>query len=265
MFELEAKEFYKASHLFDRSEHNIPVIFSVIEGNIPGKLYVDDIDNPQSAFLYPKDSFFYVAGASDNSKFNGELYEMIFEDILKSSNEGELVLFSVSEGWRITLDELLKDKAAIKIARKTFTFNQSMYLGNRINPGEKLTHGYQLVPLNHEIAKKIEVTKSWRTVEDFLDKGIGYAILKGNDLVSACYSIYLGKGEAEVDIFTDEKYRGMGLAKITATAFIDGCISKKIKPSWSCWPFREASYNLAKSIGFQEKQDVQAHYWSPSM
>lgn len=265
MFELKAKEYKKVVHLFQDIDHNISIIFSIIEGTSKGIIYVDDLDNPKTVFICPEDSFFYIAGDENNDKFNDMLYTLIFEDILGKSNGGELVLFPLSEGWKDKLGELFKNKGAITIDRKTFSFDEVEFKTNKINISEKLLDGYDLRAIDKEVANKINITKSWESIDEFLDKGIGYCIMKDNEIVSACYSIYVGKGEAEVDIFTDEKHMGQGFGKIVATSFIDNCISRGLIPSWSCWPFREASRALAKKLGFQEKEDIKAYYWSPNM
>ena len=44
-------------------------------------------------------------------------------------------------------------------------------------------------------------------------------------------SIYVGGGEAEIDIRTDERYRGRGYARLTACAFIEACLEKGLRPA----------------------------------
>lgn len=265
MFELKMQEYQKVVHLFQGLDHSIPIIFSLIEGASKGRIYVNDLDNPKTVFLYPENSFFYIAGDENNDKFNKRLCTLIFEDILGKSNEAEMVLFPLSQGWKHKLGELLKDKGAITIDRKTFRFDEVAFSANKINISEKLPDGYTVRPIDKDIASEIDVTKSWKSIDDFLNRGIGYCVMKDKEIVSACYSIYVGNGEAEIDIFTKDKYMGQGFGKIVATSFIDNCLLRGLIPSWSCWPFREASRALAKKLGFQEMEDVKAYYWSPNM
>ncbi len=265
MFELNMQEFNKVAHLLDKIDHNKSIIFSVIEGTAKGSIYVDDLDKPNTVFIFPENSFFYIAGNEKNNEFNNKLYTLIFEDILGESNDAEMVLFPLSQGWKDKLNELLKGKKAITIDRKTFSFDEVAFNTNKINISEKLLDGYSLKRIDKDIANKINVTKSWKSIDEFLNRGIGYCIVKDNEIVSACYSIYVGKGEAEVDIFTKEEYMGQGFGKIVATSFIENCLKEGLSPIWSCWPFREASRALAKKLGFKGEEDIQAYYWSPNM
>jgi hypothetical protein len=68
-----------------------------------------------------------------------------------------------------------------------------------------------------------------------------------------------------VDIFTEEACRGRGLAAITACAFIEECLTRGLTPAWACWPYREGSYKLAKKLGFEERPDAPAFFWTEEM
>ncbi|MGO4076296.1 GNAT family N-acetyltransferase, partial [Staphylococcus aureus] len=60
----------------------------------------------------------------------------------------------------------------------------------------------------------------WGETARFLSKGIGIAILDGENVVSECVSIFSSKDRAEIDIWTDETYRGKGLALLAAQHMI---------------------------------------------
>jgi RimJ/RimL family protein N-acetyltransferase len=86
-------------------------------------------------------------------------------------------------------------------------------------------------------------------------------LLDGERLASECSAVFVGAGEAEIDILTAEAYRGRGLARLTACAFIDECLRRGLRPDWSCWPERAASWKLALKLGFDELPDVPALLW----
>ncbi|MEC9489248.1 MAG: GNAT family N-acetyltransferase [Halanaerobium sp.] len=264
MYELMKADYHKVRPLFCGINHNIPVVYSVIEKNSPGKIFVDNHEEPKSALLYPTGSYFYVTGDETNLDFNQSLSRLIFSEILPSRKEAEMVLFSFTESWRSKLDVILEDKGAIRITRKVFTFSEERF--KRAIPGPvKTPDGYFLKPIDEKIAEKINVNDSWNSIADFIDKGIGICLLKGDDMISVCYSIYLGGEEAEIDIFTKEEYRDQGFGWLTAAAFISRCVELGIKPNWACWPYRKASYSLALKLGFTGPEDVPAHFWSASM
>jgi hypothetical protein len=49
MIELNINEFHKVIPIFEGIDHNQAVLFSVIEGNNPGKVFIDDMNNPKTA------------------------------------------------------------------------------------------------------------------------------------------------------------------------------------------------------------------------
>ncbi len=62
MIELDASEFHKVTPIFRDIDHNIAVVYSVIEGNNPGRIFADNPLAPTSAFLFPEGAFFYGGG-----------------------------------------------------------------------------------------------------------------------------------------------------------------------------------------------------------
>ena len=106
----------------------------------------------------------------------------------------------------------------------------------------------------------VESHPDYRPLIDARTKRFGVCLMVGDEVASICCAVAVGGGEAEVDIFTEEKYRRRGYAQWAACAFIEECLARNLTPSWSCWPEREASYALAKKLGFEDRPDVPAHF-----
>jgi hypothetical protein len=62
----------------------------------------------------------------------------------------------------------------------------------------------------------------WNGIETFLAQEAGFCMISNGCIVSMCLPTVIGGGEAETQIWTDDEFRGRGLAKLTATAFIVG-------------------------------------------
>jgi tetratricopeptide (TPR) repeat protein len=71
IYELKPGEYEIARPIFKGLQYNL-AIFSVIEGNTPGSVYVDDVADPKIAFVWEKsrDSGFYLEGYERNAGFN---------------------------------------------------------------------------------------------------------------------------------------------------------------------------------------------------
>jgi len=260
MIELDPYKFHTVSPLFDEIDHNVALVYSVIEGNSPGRIFVDHPHSPSSAFLFPEGTYYYVGGSENNEKFNRALVRLIFQDLLPHAIEKELILFAFSDAWREKLDSLLSDRGVTRIHRKIFTFNPTKF---EIHAGwrERIPEGFCLRHIDEQFAEKHPV---YKPIVDPGAKKFGVCLLKNDEIVSACTSVCVGRNKAEIDIHTAEKYRKQGFAILTACTFIETCLSKGLTPNWACWPERKASCALAKKLGFENKPDVPAHYWAES-
>ncbi|MCA9935653.1 MAG: GNAT family N-acetyltransferase [Anaerolineales bacterium] len=261
MIELNTNDFLTVSPLFKGIEHNESLVFSVIEGNSPGRVFVDRLDAPASVYLLHEGAFHFVGGSAVNDCFNQALVSLIFDDVLSSSEEQELVLFAFSEIWRETLDALLSHHGAIRIRRKTFAFNPTGFQACGDWRGQ-IPEGFHIRHVDKKLAEKHVV---YRPLIEAGSQRFGTCLMKGDEIISVCQAVCVGGGKAEIDIHTEEIHQRQGYAFLTACAFIEECLQRNLTPSWSCWPEREASCVLAKKLGFEEMPDIPAHYWMADM
>lgn len=245
MIELKRSEFAFAAPLFAGIDHNVPIVFSVLEGTAAGSVFVDDPGCPRSAFVAVGGAFSYVAGDETDDAFGRALVALIFEDLLPSHEEQELVLFAFTDAWRAKLDTLLTPKGAIRIHRKAFSFDAA--------------HAPDFRSWRSRVPTGCRM-ESIGLVEG--DPRFGVRLMKGHEVASECTAVFVGRGEAEIDIHTDENHRDLGLGVLTAGAFLEECLGRGLRPNWTCWPEREASIALARKLGFVEQEDVPAHLWA---
>jgi GNAT superfamily N-acetyltransferase len=248
MIELKRSEFALAALLFAGVDHSVPIVFSVLEGPAAGRVFVDDPGRPRSAFVAVGGAFFYVAGDETDDAFGRELVTCIFDNLLPHQEEQELVVFAFTDAWRAKLDTLLAPKGAIRIHRKTFSFDAA--------------HAPDFRSWRSRVPAGCRM-ESIGLVEG--DPRFGVRLLKDDEVVGECTAVFVGRGEAEIDIHTDENHRNLGFGTLTASAFLEECFSRGLRPSWTCWPEREASIALAKKLGFVEGVDVPAHLWAPDL
>jgi RimJ/RimL family protein N-acetyltransferase len=260
MIALPPDGFHLVAPLFERIDHNIAIVYAVIERNSPGRIYVDDIYSPSVALLYAERAFFYVGGDENRANLPGSLVPLLFDEILPQTAEQELVLFSFSAAWWEQLDDLLKERGAIRIRRKVFQFNPRKF-ALRADWRASLPQGFVMRTIDPQLAGRYP---AYQAIVDPASQRLGVCLMLGDEVVSECTSAFVGRGEAEVDIHTVERYRGRGFATLTASAFIEACLARGLAPNWSCWPERGASIALAHKLGFEERPDVPAHYWDGS-
>lgn len=261
MIELKPQEFRSARAVFGNVEHSVALVQAVLEGNSPGRVFVDRKEAPTSAYLLHEGAFHYVAGSTTSSSFNNALDQLIFRKLLPDTGDSELVLFAFSEAWRTKLDELLGTRGAIRIHRKRFTFSAPRYA---VHQGcrDRLPSGVSVQAIDSHWVQwrpELEPITPTRT------RRFGTGVVVDNEMVSVCSAIAVGKGHVEIDIHTNEDHRKKGYAFLAAHAFIEECLARGLRPNWSCWPEREASCSLARKLGFVDEPDLPAHFWATNM
>jgi hypothetical protein len=257
LHKLKNEDYGRVMPLIKDISHSRALVFSVIEGNAQGSVFVDNIEEPRTAYI--EGEFSYLVGYENNSSFNNDIYNYIFNEKISKSKDEELVLFLFSESW-LEIRSLLKERGCIDIQRKTFNFNVKKFKeskDNRIN----LTEGFDIVKITEEFVNKYQ---KHQEIIQFPSR-FGFCIVNEKEIVSECISVAVGAGEVEIGVNTNEMYSHKGYATKVCSEFIDYCIEKDIWPNWSCWPFRKESINLAGKLGFEEKESVPAIYWSHDM
>lgn len=257
IYKLRNKDYGRIMPLIKDISHSRALVFSIIEGNTQGKVWVDNIEKPRTAYI--EGEFSYLVGYENNIEFNNDIYNYIFNEKIPKSKDKELILFLFSERW-FEIRKLLKEKGCIDIQRKTFNFNIKRYKeskDNRIN----MTVDFDIIKISEEFVNKYQ---KHQEIIQFPSR-FGFCAVNETEIVSECISVAVGAGEAEIGINTNEMYKRRGYATKVSNAFIDYCIANDIRPNWSCWPFRKESINLAGKLGFEEKEEISAIYWSHNM
>ena len=244
MIKLNKTDYNKLLPLAKGIKNNKALIYSMISGGLEAEIFADNNTKPTIALLSWEFSF--LLGSEKSLVSSQKICDLIFDSILPDLDEKELILFLDTDHWPL-LSKLLEEKSCITIYRKMFHFDETKFSKMKINLG-KLPEGLSVSPI------KTDNTNNF-----------GYSIKKCSDYICKCESVAVGSKEAEIDIWTDEKYRNKGYATITAASFIDHCLKEGIKPIWSCWPYRKESISLAKKLGFAETEEIPAIYWAQDL
>ena len=182
MRELSAAEYHIVDPIFREIEHSVAIVYAVIEGNSPGRVFVDDLPAPRSAFLFPEGTFFYVAGDENDAGFCQSFSNLLFAEILPNAVEKEMVLFSFTDAWKQRLDSLLAGKGVMRIQRKVFDFNLAKFLARRQELAG-LPAGLFIRPIDQDLVDRYPV---YRSLVDPASRRFGYCLMNGDEIVSEC-------------------------------------------------------------------------------
>jgi RimJ/RimL family protein N-acetyltransferase len=268
IFELKKNDYEKVRSLFKGLNYHL-VIFSIIEGNSPGRVYVDNVDHPQSAFVWDyTEGGFYLAGDENNEEFNQSLNQCILEEIYPASKEiprcVEFVLNYHPDTWENKLDIVLRNTNAIKHFRKHFFLKEL-----KVDWRSMILDGFEITQVDEALLSRTQlknmdhvtgwVMGNWQSVENFMEKGFGFCLLHNDTIVSWCIADYAAGNDtempisAEIGIHTDEDYQKRGFATLTVAATVDYCLTHGFKNiGWHCWSSNEASVATAMKVGFEQ-------------
>lgn len=246
MHKLNKSDYLEVSPIFSLVINSKPVIFSVIDGNLDGMIYVDDIENPKTAFVMLYDMLFF--SGQKNLKFCKEAFDLLTTEIFPAMNEDYFDCYCLSDGLRKEIEQIFSSKISGRPVRKTWIFNETTFK-QHTNWRDKLPDGFYMEIMDDKFISKYNCDKDfWNPTT----KRFGYSLVHDDKIVSECIACFVGAGQAEISVDTIEQYRNKGFATITCAAFIEHCISINLIPNWSCWDFRTASIALAKKLGFIE-------------
>ncbi|WP_226577710.1 GNAT family N-acetyltransferase [Halobacillus litoralis] len=226
----------------------IPVFaYSVLDGYITGEVYSDSA-SLRTVLVKTNSGLFFICGDADNYTFN---HWLINEFIKNKSDEQRFTIFTASKEWDALFKSQLKGQAK-QLKRYSFEYitvgKQSFTLDHHEN--------YKLKRINSaHIEQSIEFGTSyyeeyWGSASEFLNNGFGFCMLSNGKVISEGTSIFCSNDFAEIDIATNEIYRGKGLATEISKAFICHSLENAKIPRWDCDVTNTSSIKLAEKLGF---------------
>jgi hypothetical protein len=249
MNKLIGAEIQRARHLFEGLNFYQPVIFSIFEEQYDGFIYTDNQSELNWALLQTPFLQHIIVGKPTND-CESDLEEILFSIILNEQSEKEIVVFFDKEEWNGILERIFKKRNGVSDFRKIFGFSPEKY--------SKINH--LSVPNDVQV-----ITEKCKALPNSHKDTWTAKLLFGGQVISSSKALMVGKNMAEIDIGTEESFRGKGYATIVARALIDKLLEDKITPCWSTWPFRIESQHIALKLGFVPQPDVNAWIWLKSM
>ena len=227
-------------------------VHAVIEGSMPGAVWVDNTARPRWAIACNLSGFWFALGEAPASLTLLELGPVV----ARRPADEPTALWAVTESWRAVLLPLFATSAT----RDEFVYAPASGGIRPVLPGE-----FKMRPIDAAIARQFGggtdpwVVKIWGGPEEFAKRTFGTAILHEEALVSFCTACAVGPGadpEAEVEIGTAPEFRERGLAVIAGNAFIDECARRGMRPAWTCSSENIPSAHTARRLGFRPLRTI---------
>ncbi|WP_078547603.1 GNAT family N-acetyltransferase [Litchfieldia alkalitelluris] len=220
IYKLELKDYKKINKLVSPFRFN-PIIQGVIEGNQRGEIYTDYLESPNTALVWAKNEMYYLIGDSSNLIFNEEILSYLKSTIFPEAiNIGEDTLNLETyphESWKKVIEsqfDMLKTGERIP-----FEFQKELFLQSSFGK-RKLSKEYEIKRINKQLIESDdrhtvlnEILKFWKSIDLFLEHGIGYCATYKEKVIGTCISVFVSQDIYEIGINTyDKSHRGKGIA-----------------------------------------------------
>ncbi|WMJ23650.1 GNAT family N-acetyltransferase [Paludicola sp. MB14-C6] len=234
------------------------LILTCLEGHM-GDAYVDQLPEPSCAKLIIAD-FCFIAGNTTS-----EFAEDIVSFTPKEYQNDFLIYVTQNDEWNKLLEQCYGEKC------KSFIRYAFYKDASNMKP-IKLKEYIQSLPSEYEIKQIDEVIyhqimlESWSkdlcssflTAEDYITRGIGFAVVKDSEIVAGASSYTIYDGGIEIELDTKPEYRQKGLATAVASALILYCLEHDIYPSWDAANL--TSVKIATKLGYQFDKEYTCYY-----
>lgn len=261
IYELNKSQFKNISPLLVGNRCNIE-IKAVVELNNPGWIFVDNIREPKTALVWSKGiQGFYFVGDEGNPELNDYINDYI--DIIIRPRARKLGFnwfecSGISSKWEESIESIFQKRKLHKYYQYVYRFKDFQLDFSDIRP---LNDRYDVRRVDRELIEGdydnkdfllSEIQLFWSSVEDFLQRGVGFCIVDDKMIISRCISSFVSEDIHAIGIETLKEYRKKGLAKRSVAELLKSLKDKNLEPYWDCMKTNVASASLAESVGFSK-------------
>ena len=265
IYQLDQNNFDKVRPLFAELEEYNFSISGVLNGNYPGRIYVDDVDKPQTAFLYS--SFWYfLTGNVNNDKFNQAIKVLIesedFANDYVRGDKGMMFMAYHPAEWNNQVPSLFGGHPPFEVPRRRHLFEQiSFDWRERIPEGFTVRRIDKNLLENDQLAN-IEGVRHWvntywgAAVDVFHQRGVGVCLMRDNQIASWCIMVNVAGKCCELGVETAYDFRQQGLGTIAVAATVELCLDEGFTSiDWHCNIDHLGSLGVAEGAGFVKERD----------
>lgn len=258
--QLNPSEYQQALPLIQDDEQVfLPYALSILEGIIPGSVFVDDRYAPTCTAVILQNSRNVIArllGNPSNHLFNTGLVEYVQREInlLEDTTGKNLNISTTTKAWENVIYHAVGYRV-LRCLRTKFQFDAADFEHRMSDLAAPDLNGLyirridkDLIGSNEQLTQYTETV--WNGAENYLKHGGGWVALESNRMRGFCDALFVGGRQAELNISVGKSLRGRGIGSYLAIQFIRDCLDKGLVPNWTCDSDNVASYHMAQKLGF---------------
>ncbi|MFS0558965.1 GNAT family N-acetyltransferase [Brevibacillus sp. 179-C9.3 HS] len=262
---LEPKDYQKIRRLLSPDNVNDLTLNAIINGTNRGAIYVDDVEQPRTALVDQTGVISIFVGDAANESFTENLREFIEGELRTYTTEScggtHFLAVVPDEAWEKTVAKAISHREVETDWEYYYQFNAAQFQARK-ESYRPLPEGYVLKKIDASVIENdpddilIEVVEEfYHSVDDFLQRGVGYCVCKGNTIVSACLSCCVNGRDHEISVETyEEEDMNKGFATLACAAYLEHCMENGLTPHWTTLETNEESVRLGTKLGFEPKE-----------
>ncbi len=227
--------------------------FCVMAGGNAGRIFVDEADPPRYAFVWEAD---------DGTLYRGGTYtrEELAEVMSRLRDERLVALGFRGEDACV---ELFPPKPSA--GASCLEYDRPLGASDLSRWLDCLPAGYEMHRMDERLwqqsPKRDDDTGRYRSMENFLARGMAACITCGDETACEAYADMAIDGVREIGIFTEAPHRGRGLATLACAQLITWCERDGCSTYWDCVATNTPSIALARKLGFRNERPYKLQAW----
>lgn len=269
--ELKCEELDRVQSLFQAFDYSL-AIQAAIQGNNPGRIFVDDVDHPRTALALTVEGYLLAGEDSDpetNRALRCLLRERLFSGQVYVNGDWSMSLAVHPESWVERLPELIPTHEVEQLARyhylcRSVKFNWCRHLpeGYTVRRVDRALLEDPDIVIPEVIREWLDIEQVWWTLENFLSKGISYMIVHDRQAVAWCTPDCVAGDRIDIGIISHPAHRRKGLASAAVAATVEDCLNSGFSAvGWHCNADNVGSWKTAEKVGFGPNREYSYYYY----
>lgn len=251
MIELSSEKFLQITSFFDKNTPNFPVVMSVIEGNNPGRIWVNQLENPSICLVMTNEGYSFIGK-------RGKIKEFLILEVIEIFNKNKPIklICEIDDPFI----DLFEKAGFTHVDRIQFyhpaIINHDLTQLDAIC--KRLPSDCEIKLIDASLLKKSNwlsfIKQMYGNEENFLRNGYGLALIQNDEIISEAFACCIGGNYVETGSVTSEKHRGKGYATIVRAFLIKESLSRDLQPATSCNAGNIGSAKVSEKLGFKEEK-----------
>lgn len=247
-----------------------PFCTAVLAGLHPGRVFVDDADQPRTALVTRDDAWCFLAGDPGNDVFNRALNRSIWDHKIVAPNASMLLFTCHPPDWQGNLATVFDPREPIEAHRRRYVCHQMSHEWRSEMPA-----GLTLQRMDGSLLRRpdlripdevVQTIRRWRSLAASQLQDFGFVAtqeMPGGraEVVSWATVDAVVEAVGDAGLFTEARYRRRGLATLTTAAAVEHGLAQGLSAvNWTCAEDNAGSIRIAEKLGFERQPDYVMYY-----